>query len=367
MKISSINIESSFTKFLDSQEILIPNNKQTNSVFIYGKNGSGKSSISKLFTLNNKCIDGKEYSEDILQLKTKKSTKELNVKVNYDNGSSTLYTTNNITNPIRIPTFNQDYIDSKITYQVDFKNNKFKENNLNYGVELESKTKYFEKIKEVKIEQRKKEELEQKIQQKIKESIENINYILEDTDIIQNSSVTYQDILNIYSEELEIKQSLFKNVCFKNCKLEKIYLNNCIFENCDLSNIDMSKATLKRVSFLNCKLVGTIFENSYFENVYIKDSNLSNIYLDYSTISQSEFYNCMLNSSSITNVHFKDIALNECNLNLCNLSNTSLNKIDLSTCIIDGITIYEKDLKGVILTQLQALEFLKILGIKIKK
>lgn len=75
----------------------------------------------------------------------------------------------------------------------------------------------------------------------------------------------------------------------------------------------------------------------------------------------------MLNSSSITNVHFKDIALNECNLNLCNLSNTSLNKIDLSTCIIDGITIYEKDLKGVILTQLQALEFLKILGIKIKK
>ncbi len=38
MKISSINIESSFTKFFDSQEIIISNNKQTNSVFIYGKN-----------------------------------------------------------------------------------------------------------------------------------------------------------------------------------------------------------------------------------------------------------------------------------------------------------------------------------------
>ena len=49
MKIASINIESSFTKFIDSQEIKIPSDKKTNCIFIYGKNGSGKSSISKLF------------------------------------------------------------------------------------------------------------------------------------------------------------------------------------------------------------------------------------------------------------------------------------------------------------------------------
>ena len=47
MKIASINIESSFTKFIDSQEIKIPSDKKTNCIFIYGINGSKKSSISK--------------------------------------------------------------------------------------------------------------------------------------------------------------------------------------------------------------------------------------------------------------------------------------------------------------------------------
>ena len=172
MKISSINIENSFTRFSDGQIITIPNNKETNCVFIYGKNGSGKSSISKLFALNNKCIEGKDYIDNILQLKAKQASKELSVKVYYDNETSTIFKANSIDNPVKIPVFNQDYIDAKITYQEDFKNNRFRETNLNYSVELESKTKYLEKLREGKVEQKKKEELEEKIKQKIKDNIE---------------------------------------------------------------------------------------------------------------------------------------------------------------------------------------------------
>lgn len=325
MKISSINIESSFTKFLDSQEILIPNNKQTNSVFIYGKNGSGKSSISKLFTLNNKCIDGKEYSEDILQLKTKKSTKELNVKVNYDNGSSTVYTTNNITNPIRIPTFNQDYIDSKITYQVDFKNNKFKENNLNYGVELESKTKYFEKIKEVKIEQRKKEELEQKIQQKIKESIENIkkdtatkdnnkNYALftleklklidikELPDIKELNNKRLEHIKYIQSlKDLNDSNKIHLNIDFlnQNSSLEQDInnINRSLTFSEDEAKTSASRQVLDNISdeLKNWRLVGVSHikdDECPFCGANIKENELVNMYKDYvnSKISKMKSY-----------------------------------------------------------------------------
>ena len=111
MKITSINIESSFTKFIDSQEIKIPSDKKTNCIFIYGKNGSGKSSISKLFYTNNKYIEGKEYIDDLLQLKTKRAIKDLNVKINFDNNTSNIFTGNSIINPIKIPVFNQEYID----------------------------------------------------------------------------------------------------------------------------------------------------------------------------------------------------------------------------------------------------------------
>lgn len=178
MKISKLNIETSFTKFVDQQYIDIPNSKDTNCVFIYGKNGSGKSSISKLFSISNKVIDGKEYLQDLIQLKTKSSDKSLSVKIYYDNGNITEYSDKRVFNPIKTPVFNQEYIDTKITYQEDFKNNKFKENTLNYGVELKTKTEYISKLKEGKIEQAKKEELIKKIDDKIRD---NINLIKSDT------------------------------------------------------------------------------------------------------------------------------------------------------------------------------------------
>jgi len=134
MKISSIKIEKSFTRFKDSQEIKFPNNKETNCAFIYGKNGSGKSSLSKLFTISNKDKENKAYAEDLLRLKTKNSDNELFVKIIYDNDNITEFKNNQIINSIKTPVFNQEYIDSKITYQEDFKNNKFKENTLNYGI-----------------------------------------------------------------------------------------------------------------------------------------------------------------------------------------------------------------------------------------
>ena len=57
------------------------------------------------------------------------------------------------------------------------------------------------------------------------------------------------------------------------------------------------------------------------------------------------------------------------NVNFCgsNFSNTSLDCIDFSTCNIQGITVYPNDLKGVILTDYQALEFIRLLGIQIKE
>lgn len=178
MKISDLNIETSFTKFIDHQNMIIPNNKETNCIFVYGKNGSGKSSISKLFSASNKVSDSKEYLQDLVQLKTKNSKQNLSVKICYDDGNITTINDKSIINPIKTPVFNQDYIDTKITHQEDFKNNRFKENVLNYGVELKTKTNYISKLKELKIEQIHKEELTRKLDAKIKE---NINIIKSDT------------------------------------------------------------------------------------------------------------------------------------------------------------------------------------------
>jgi len=48
------------------------------------------------------------------------------------------------------------------------------------------------------------------------------------------------------------------------------------------------------------------------------------------------------------------------------LFNTSLNNIDFSSCEIQGIGVNIKDLKGLKVNDIQALELSKILGIIIK-
>lgn len=45
---------------------------------------------------------------------------------------------------------------------------------------------------------------------------------------------------------------------------------------------------------------------------------------------------------------------------------TPLNKIDLSKCKIEGIGIALEDIKGVIIDQIQAIDLLYLLGVKIK-
>ena len=52
MKIKEIIIKQNFTKFRDNQSLILENEK-SNSTFIYGVNGTGKSSISRLFYYSN--------------------------------------------------------------------------------------------------------------------------------------------------------------------------------------------------------------------------------------------------------------------------------------------------------------------------
>lgn len=222
MKISSIKIEKSFTRFKDSQEIKFPNNKETNCAFIYGKNGSGKSSLSKLFTISNKDKENKAYAEDLLRLKTKNSDNELFVKIIYDNDNITEFKNNQIINPIKIPVFNQEYIDSKITYQEDFKNNKFKENTLNYGIELITKKAYITKVTEGKTYQKQKEDLINKIEEKIKESVEIIKKDTNTKDNNKNYALfNIEKLKSFNSKEIPDKDKI------NNLRLEHIaYIQN---------------------------------------------------------------------------------------------------------------------------------------------
>lgn len=166
MRIDSIDIRSSFTKYNDNQRIDL-SKKINNCIFFYGSNGTGKSSLSKLFSISNMAIDGNNnYKERLSLLKTIDSSKDLDVSICYNDENFTIFT-NDVVNPIKVPVFNKDYIDSKITYQSDFKNNLFQEQASSYGIELESKTNYNNNLAKIEENNTNKNMLLEKINQKI--------------------------------------------------------------------------------------------------------------------------------------------------------------------------------------------------------
>ena len=118
--------------------------------------------------------------------------------------------------------------------------------------------------------------------------------------------------------------------------------------------------------FINCNLASTNFYSSIFEDVCFKSCNFKNAIFDDSSLKKVKIDECNFKYASCINLKLLNTYMLNSDFSLCNFSNTSLKNIDFTTSVLDGITLYPNDLKGVILTQNQALEFIKLLGIIIK-
>ncbi|MEG1058716.1 MAG: pentapeptide repeat-containing protein [Clostridia bacterium] len=73
--------------------------------------------------------------------------------------------------------------------------------------------------------------------------------------------------------------------------------------------------------------------------------------------------NTNLKGSNMSTISFKNSIFKKNDFSLCDFSHTSLKNIDFTTCNIDGLILFQDDLKGVILNQNQALDFVKLLGV----
>ena len=73
-----------------------------------------------------------------------------------------------------------------------------------------------------------------------------------------------------------------------------------------------------------------------------------------------------MSNSVLQEVNLRDVEFNNTNLIASQIMDTSLNNIDLSSCDITGIAITPQSLKGVIVSELQAVELSRLLGIVVK-
>lgn len=165
---------------------------------------------------------------------------------------------------------------------------------------------------------------------------------------------------------LTIDSCKFKNVVFTNCSFENLDLIDTRFESCDLSNVNLSNSGIHRVEFVNCKLVGTRFDESNIKDVLIKDSIGRYSNFSFSKVNGMNILNSDFEEATFQEVKHKKLSVEESSFINAYCNKTSFEKVDLTSCDIDGINVDIEDVRGAIVTTMQALHLTKLLNLQIK-
>lgn len=204
---------------------------------------------------------------------------------------------------------------------------------------------------------------------KISENLEVINDVekllalIEEDEKICNKLIEDIDITDIDESRVSFDECIFRNVNFNNCTLRYIDLLDVIFEKCDLSNIDFSQGSIYRTEFINCKIIG-----SKFEDANLKDCVLRNVLGDYSSFSFSKLNKVSFEGSSFESSVFMEVKnkymyFDDCDFKKTIFTKTYLEGVDLSNCEIDGIEIGIPELYKAKVNASQGLELIKLIGL----
>ncbi len=196
--------------------------------------------------------------------------------------------------------------------------------------------------------------------------IENLEEQFEDEDQLCGKLISNCMIEDQRSEKVNFKQIIFRNVTFKNVVFSRADIEDVKFENCDLSNMDLSGSIIHRVELENCKIVGSDLSDASFQNVVMNKCNGRYANFRFSHCKRVRFKESLLSFADFQCSEFTDVSLVNTDLRECQMSGTKLKGIDMSTCDIDGIGVRIEDVKGAIISPLQAVSLARLLGVVIK-
>ena len=206
-----------------------------------------------------------------------------------------------------------------------------------------------------------------KPQKKYFEKLQNKNLC----DISHSEDIEYcyfenEDCNNIELWDFKFQYCKFNHVCMQQGKLEKITFIDVIFDNCNFSNTEFTECAFIRCEFNNCKLSGCNLSENRLYNVSFLETNAS-----YANLSMASAENVLFKDTNLRNSYFqetkiKNIYFENADLTQVQFFKTSLKGIDLSSSKIEGIAVTIDDIKGAIIDQLQAMDLLYLIGVKIK-
>lgn len=168
-------------------------------------------------------------------------------------------------------------------------------------------------------------------------------------------------------EKGEYKACVFSGCRFTEAHLSQSWFRDVVFERCELSGVRLAESTLQRVRFVDCKLSGANMAGAVLQDVLFRNCSAEGMILAESGLKAVGFEDCNLRETSFSSLDRKSVALfDRCDLRAADFFHTPLKGVDLTSCDIDGIRLEGPELRGAVVTALQACELAKLLGVVIK-
>lgn len=164
---------------------------------------------------------------------------------------------------------------------------------------------------------------------------------------------------------LEALRCRFVRCDFSGCNLSQAGFRDVAFEACDFSNCDFSRAAFQRTAFQGCKLMGGDFVEASLRHVRFADCAGGYVNFADCKVQSAAFEGCKLPNAAFVRCHLS-ASFTLCDLTQGLFEQTLLKGFDLRTCKLRGLHITLPDLKGAVVTPLQAAELAALLGLVIR-
>ncbi|MDE5631113.1 MAG: pentapeptide repeat-containing protein [Bacilli bacterium] len=165
----------------------------------------------------------------------------------------------------------------------------------------------------------------------------------------------------------ELNNVSFDNCVFEECTflggMDKCTFYNCRFYKCEFSNLKVVSASLHSVLFDQCHMIGIDFIDCFIKYTEYKENNMR-----YGMFSSTKLLNTTLNNNNMQNgtfasIEFKDIEFINNDFSGIEVMDTPMMGINIASNKIDGIKISPSLVRGMIVTEVQAIELISILGV----
>lgn len=167
----------------------------------------------------------------------------------------------------------------------------------------------------------------------------------------------------------EFRRCVLRRCNFRGAQWKNAAFVDVVFEQCDFSNARLPESFFQRVRFKGCKLVGADLVGASLRSVSLQDCQMRMVNLNTAKLNAVSLTGCDAREAAMQSIsEFKSVALAHCDLTAAELLGTRLAGVDLTDCRIDGILLSgQAELRGAIVTPLQALALSRLLGIVIKE